>query len=107
MRHGADPLRAELDSRWREYLDSAAVLPDHEEWMLRAVTEYRDEIVHLGAQELNACAVQPWNDENARLAYKRYLDAARKYDQNPDVWESAYWSALRERLPSNRPMTLE
>jgi hypothetical protein len=29
--HGADPLRGELDLRWREYLDSGAKLPDHED----------------------------------------------------------------------------
>ena len=68
--------------------------------MLRAVTECRDEIVHLGAQELNACAVQPWNDASVRLAHARYLDAAREYDQDLDAWEGAYWFALGGRLPS-------
>ena len=98
---GADPLRAELDLRWRDYLVRGASHPDHEDWMLRAVTENRDAIVHLGAQLLNDCVIRPWDEASARLAHGRYLETAREYDKDPDAWETAYWSSLRERLPSN------
>lgn len=45
-------------------------------------------IVHLGAQLLNDCQIRPWDGTRARLAYARYLEAAREYDKNANAWEA-------------------
>lgn len=89
-----------MDLRRRDCLDARTKHSDHGEWTSRAASGYRDEIVHLGAQLLNDCEIRPWGDPRARLAYAKYLEAAREYDKNPEAWEAAYWSALRRRLPS-------
>lgn len=99
--HGADPARPELERRWHEYLRVRSVPADHEEWLSRALSDYRDEIVHFGAQLLNDCAVRPWDEAAARTRYEKYCRAAREYNQDPDAWEAAFRAQFREALPPN------
>lgn len=83
----ADPLRAELDLRWRDDLEARTEHSDHGEWMSRAASECRDEIVHLCAQLLNDRENRPWDGTRARLASARYLEDAREYDKIPSAWD--------------------
>ena len=99
--HGADPARAELERRWDEYLRVRSVPADYEEWLSQALSAYRDEIVHFGAQLLNDCAVLPWDETAAWTRYEKYCREAREYDEDPDAWEAAFWTQVREALPPN------
>lgn len=93
----ADPFRGELDSRWEAYLSTGQAADDHGEWMSAALTYYRDEIVHYGAQLLNDSAIRPWNPETAQARVKDYRAEADAYDADPQRWEAAFWARVRRR----------
>lgn len=95
---GSDPLRGELDARWDEYLKDGVGQPDHDEWMLRAVSTYHDEIVHYGAQLLNDCIIRPWDQKRATSTHERYVQTGREYDDDPPEWERSFWERVRSRL---------
>jgi hypothetical protein len=95
----ADPLRAELDDRWKQYLSMGRRADDHDRWLLTALSSYRDEIVHYGAQLLNDLAIRPWDATQAQAGYERYQGAASSYDSDPEAWEARYWTRIREAAP--------
>jgi hypothetical protein len=96
---GADPLRKELDARWDEYLEARVGQPDHDGWMLNAMSSYQDEIVHYGAQLLNDCIIRPWDADIVRSIHEQYVQARRDYDDNPEAWEAAFWDRVKARRP--------
>lgn len=95
-----DPLRAQLDRRWEQYLSTKNPAADHDRWLAGALSEYRDEIVHYGAQLLNDLAIRPWDAAEARAHFDRYQDAARSYDADPDAWEASFWARIRAAAPA-------
>lgn len=94
---GSDPLRGELDARWDEYLNTRVRQPDHDEWMLKAVSTYHDEIVHYGAQLLNDCIIRPWDFDRAAAKHDQYVRTGQEYDSDPEAWEQAFWARVRSR----------
>ena len=96
----ADPYREQLDDRWRNYLRAHAGDADHTEWLSRVLADYRDEIVHFGAQLLNDQVIRPWDRRAASDAFEEYRTAAAAYDSDPAGWERSFWNDLRERLPA-------
>ncbi|MCU1480822.1 MAG: hypothetical protein JWQ19_1608 [Subtercola sp.] len=97
-----DPLRAELDAHWDTYLKLHGPAAGFDDWLPNALAGYRDEIVHFGAQMLNDLVIREWNGDRAQARHDRYLDEARTYDADPHAWETAFWSRVREALPSER-----
>lgn len=93
----ADPFRAQLDARWKAYLDARTPAVDHQEWMSEAMGAYRDEIVHFGGQLLNDVAIKEWNHESAHSAHDRYVTTAEQYDRDPAEWEAAFWLRVQTR----------
>ena len=99
-----DPLRDELDRRWEQYLATGRRAGDHDAWLVVALSTYRDEIVHFGAQILNDLSIRPWDEVRARAGFERYDVAARDYDADPDAWEEAFWARARA-TPLHRDLT--
>ncbi|MFC9559600.1 hypothetical protein [Agromyces sp. NPDC056965] len=101
----ADPFRAQLHSRWEEYLSTGQAADDHGQWITMALAYYRDEIVHYGAQLLNDSAIRPWDAETSQARFMDYQDAAHAYDADPPNWEAAFWARVRRRASagSNSP----
>jgi hypothetical protein len=95
-----DPLRSELDERWIRYLSDAHRAEDHDRWMVTALSAYRDEIVHYGAQLLNDLAIRPWDATQARAGHEAFMATANSYDADPDAWEAGYWGRVREAAPA-------
>lgn len=94
-----DPYRAQLDERWRSYLRTHTAGADHSEWMSQVLANYRDEIVHFGAQLLNDVAIRPWDSRAASGSFERYRTAAAAYDADPAGWERTFWNRVRDGLP--------
>jgi hypothetical protein len=95
-----DPYRAQLDERWRGYLDTHERSADHSEWIGEVFANYRDEIVHFGAQLLNDRAIRPWDERSAFEFFERYRTTACQYDSDPDAWEQSHWNQIRDGLPA-------
>lgn len=95
-----DPLREQLDSRWQQFLSTGLRAQDHDQWLAAALSMYRDEIVHYGAQLLNDLAIRPWDAGRAQAGFKKYEEAARSFDANPRAWEIEFWARLRDGAPA-------
>lgn len=94
-----DPFRDQLDARWAEYLRTRERSVDHADWTADALSGYRDEIVHFGAQLLNDCAIRPWDPDAAARCSERYRVEAAAYDRDPDTWERDFWEHVTAGLP--------
>lgn len=94
-----DPYRAQLDARWSNYLRMHVADADHTEWLATALANYRDEIVHFGAQLLNDRAIRPWESRMAIDTFRQYRSAAAAYDTDPAEWERTFWNGVRDGLP--------
>jgi hypothetical protein len=95
-----DPFRVQLDDRWEQYMSTRQRAADHDQWLVAALSTYRDEIVHYGAQLLNDRAIRPWNAARARVGYEQYRSAARSYDSDPQAWEESFWARIRNAAPA-------
>lgn len=62
------------------------------------LANYRDEIVHYGAQLLNDRVIRPWDERTASASFERYRTTATEYDRDPEVWERLFWLRFREEL---------
>ncbi|MEF3405132.1 hypothetical protein [Agromyces sp. CCNWLW203] len=98
----ADPFRAQLDFRWEKYLSTCEAADDHERWITMALSSYRDEIVHYGAQLLNDSTIRPWDAETAQARFNDYQAAAHAYDADPQKWDAAFWARVRSRAATGR-----